>query len=243
MRKFFRALAPAAALVGVLAFAGTASASVTHDPQGGSQGGSYQQGPCPQGNQWQGDNGGNKNGKDGCQCQGQYSWGQQQSWNQGCEQCKTVTEYVKETVWVRTWKGWAKETRWVRKDVQVCQPGNQGGWGNQNGGGNNGGGCGCQGGNNGGGGQGGSSCTPVTVKVTSEGGATITEVSDTPLTQGEEVAYGSTDYWVIDVSHGSPVTFELSTTNPQDSTTLWTTNGGSEGDPLSWSLDTVCATR
>jgi hypothetical protein len=235
MRKLLRALVPAAALAGALAFAGTASAAVT----GGNNWGGNQQ-MCPQGNNQQG-NSKDDQGRDGCGCEGQYSWGQQKDWSKGCEQCKTVSEWVKETVRVRTWWGWKTETKWVCKDVQACTPYNPGPP-------QQGGGCGCQ--NGGGGNQGGwgskggdPSCSPVTVNVTSEGGAVITEVSDVTLTSGEEVAYGSTDYWVTDVkSHAGTTTFELSTTNPQDSTTVWTTNGGSEGSPLPWSLTTVCAT-
>jgi hypothetical protein len=100
--KIRNVFVPAAIIAGTLAFALPASAKTTVPPPPPPSGGQcYQHG--------------NQYGK-GCFCK--YSKGYQQD----CQSCKDVTQYVKETVWVRTWWGWEKETRWVRKDVLVCIP-------------------------------------------------------------------------------------------------------------------------
>lgn len=203
--KFRNIFIPAAILAGSLAFAGTASAAVTG---GGSHGGGSQQ-MCPQGSN---DRGNGKNDQGGCGCQEQSGGQKDQDWGKGCEQCKTVSEWVRETVRVRTWWGWKTEIKWVCKDVQVCKPYNPGppqqgggcGCGNNQGGGN-------QGGN--GGGQGG--CKPQTIVFDFPAdGTTVTEVSGPAVHNGEVVTYDSQTYTIGGVSGktftveqgGSPVT-------------------------------------
>jgi hypothetical protein len=89
MRKLLRALVPAAALAGALAFAGTASAAVTYG-HGGQQG-SYQPGDpmCPQGGQQ--DNMNDKGKGSQCGCEGQHGQlvynGQKGSQGGSCQQC------------------------------------------------------------------------------------------------------------------------------------------------------------
>ena len=239
--KFITKLAMIGATTLAMALpASAAFASTSHTPN-----------PHPTQTGYPGNQGGNNKGKS---CQDNWGWQEDGHYLPGPVSisclpfCHDEVVYVTETVWVR--EGWreVRKTERIREYKEVCTTGNQGG-GQGNGGGSQGGGY------NGGGGQGGgysggggsgqggsnSSCTlPETTTVSSTGtnADVITYDSGYVLKNGDEVtAYGTTDYWVFDVSNGTPETFELSTTPPSSGNTVHVNN-----DVPDWALQLVSCT-